>query len=144
MIKYGKPIIFDETRQHYMFPNEARLRNMTYGITIHYSIVIDYKIVDENGEKKEFSNTIDDIYLGKFPIMLNSDLCILNGMEKNIKFFMGECRNDIGGYFIIDGKEKSIICQEKFADNMLYIRDNLMNYSHSAKLEVLVKMRQNQ
>jgi len=33
-IYYGKPIIYDEdnetTREHYMYPNEARLRNMSY------------------------------------------------------------------------------------------------------------------
>ena len=35
-ISLGKPIIYDsDDNSHYMFPNEARLRNMTYGITIH-------------------------------------------------------------------------------------------------------------
>ena len=41
-IYYGKPVIYDETvstsRVHYMYPNEARLRNMTYGVTIHYDV----------------------------------------------------------------------------------------------------------
>ena len=49
---------------------------------------------------------------------------------------MGECRNDYGGYFIIDGKEKVIVSQEKFADNMLYIKENKPDdvYSHSAEI----------
>ena len=53
-------------------------------------------------------------------------------MNKDVRFNMGECRNDYGGYFIIDGKEKVLISQEKFADNLLYIReykDDLYSYS---------------
>ena len=134
-IYYGKPIIYDEQRQHYMFPNEARIRNMTYGITLHIDIDLEYNIIDDQGNKKQSTSILEKIYLGRFPIMLNSNLCILNTMDRLAKFNVGECKNDLGGYFIIDGKEKLIISQEKFADNMLYIRDKYNEiYSHSAEI----------
>ena len=134
-IYYGKPVIYDDNYAHYMFPNDARLRNMTYGITIHYDVEVDY-IYYNGDERKEHSTILSKIYLGRFPIMLQSDLCILNTLNKDVRFNMGECRNDYGGYFIIDGKEKVIISQEKFADNMLYIKVNGEddNYSHSAEI----------
>jgi len=134
-IYYGKPIIYDENSSHYMFPNDARLRNMTYGITIHYDVEVDFLYYIE-GEQKIHKIIIPKVFLGRFPIMLQSDLCILNNMNKEVRFNMGECRNDYGGYFIIDGKEKVIVSQEKFADNMLYIRKNKEDdiYSHSAEI----------
>ena len=134
-IYFGKPIIYDDNHAHYMFPNDARLRNMNYGITIHYDVDVDF-IYYVGDEKKEHSIKLDKIYLGRFPIMLQSDLCILKSLSRDVRFNMGECRNDYGGYFIIDGKEKVIISQEKFADNMLYIRKNKDDdvYSHSAEI----------
>ena len=134
-IYFGKPVIFDDHHSHYMFPNDARLRNMTYGITIHYDVDVDF-VYYQDESKKEHSITLEKILLGRFPIMLQSDLCILNTLNKNVRFNMGECRNDYGGYFIIDGKEKSIIPQETFADNMIYIKKNKSDdiYSHSAEI----------
>ena len=41
LLYFGKPIIYDSTSEkktHYMYPNDARLRNMSYPITIHYDI----------------------------------------------------------------------------------------------------------
>lgn len=231
-IYFGKPIIYDESNTHYMYPNEARLRNMTYGMTIHYDVEIEFITILEEGERpriigleemevlgggfieskwidglkknykeekisdiqtreeekkrikeegsdkdsssdseedeqmtggsgkgvkkgrknrsveldmtatqlamlKEATESsmekpnvqrttmmLDKIFLGKFPIMLQSNYCILNGVPKEIRHTMGECLNDVGGYFVIDGKEKTVIPQEKFGDNMLYIRES--------------------
>jgi hypothetical protein len=81
-IYYGKPIIYDDHNSHFMFPNDARLRNMTYGITIHYDVEVDFLYYIE-GEKKQHSIILPKVYLGRFPIMLQSDLCILNTLNKN-------------------------------------------------------------
>ena len=134
-IYYGKPVIYDDNRSHYMFPNEARLRNMSYGVTIHYDVEVEF-IYFIGDDKKTHNMILNKIYLGRFPIMLQSELCILNSLSKEVRFNMGECRNDYGGYFIIDGKEKVVIPQEKFSDNMLYIKENKNDdiYSHSAEI----------
>ena len=72
-IYYGKPIIYDENdRKHFMFPNEARLRNMTYGF-IHYDVDIIFKIGNDDGTFTESTMKLEKQYLGKFPIMLQSD-----------------------------------------------------------------------
>ena len=90
-------------------------------------------MVSENIQKT--TSILEKIYLGKFPIMVQSDFCILGGLSKDVRFQMGECKNDIGGYFIIDGKEKVVIPQEKFADNMLYIKKDTNDlYLYSAEI----------
>jgi DNA-directed RNA polymerase II subunit RPB2 len=167
-IYFGKPIIYDANNVHAMYPNEARLRDMTYGMTIHYDIEIEYMDyvdeqpnnpiepssddeVEEEAEaeppkKKEKSREqryqnlkgqrpkpigfvsqpleeIKMVYLGRFPIMVQSEFCVLHGMPDSLRFSMGECRNDRGGYFIINGKEKVVISQEKFADNIIFVHD---------------------
>ena len=134
-IYYGKPIVYDENNSHYMYPNEARLRNMSYGFSIHIDVDVEFEIMNDDETFETQTIRLDNIFLGRFPIMLNSDLCVLKTLSRDVKFNMGECKNDHGGYFIIDGKEKSIICQEKFADNMLYIRDKYSDiYSHTAEI----------
>ena len=141
-IYFGKPIISDDSRgDHVMYPNEARLRNMTYAFTLHMDVDVEFNIFipDDKivGTHKIIHETITlpKIYFGRFPIMLQSDLCILNKLSNEVRYNMGECRNDYGGYFIIDGKEKVIHSQEKFADNVLYIQVNENEkYSFSAKI----------
>jgi DNA-directed RNA polymerase II subunit RPB2 len=90
-IYYGRPVIYDDNNAHYMFPNEARLRNMTYGTTIHYDVDVIFKIAEpaESGvgtEIKVTTATLERILLGRFPIMLQSDLCILSTLNKDVRF----------------------------------------------------------
>ena len=110
---YGKPIIYREGGEsRFMYPNEARLKNMTYAFTIHYDVEVVFTLYVErsDGSEKhiieEHVHTLQRLFLGRFPIMLQSDLCILNGLAPSVRFEMGECRQDPGGYFIIDGKGK--------------------------------------
>lgn len=138
-VYFGKPVIYDYDEEapidasefkHYMYPNEARLRNMTYATTIRIDVDVEMTYpnpdVDTGKEaQSEFITrkfTIPNVYLGKLPIMVQSDFCILKGLDAHARYYLGECRNDPGGYFIIDGKEKLIICQEKFADNLINVR----------------------
>ena len=47
-------------------------------------------------------------------------MCILNNLSREICFNMGECRNDPGGYFIIDGKE-NVLLVKKVEQTICYI-----------------------
>ena len=52
----------------------------------------------------------------------------------------GECKYDLGGYFIINGNEKVIISQEKVANNLIQVFKNSKNttkYSHVCEVRSL-------
>jgi DNA-directed RNA polymerase II subunit RPB2 len=85
-----------------------------------------------------YNFTLKRVLLGRFPIMLNSDLCALSGMPKEMRFNLGECKNDLGGYFIIDGIEKTCPLKEDFSENTLRLVEdgieiNSVSENHSKK-----------
>ena len=45
----------------------------------------------------------------------------MNGLDNTRLNELGECPYDKGGYFIIKGKEKIVLSQEKKIRNILYI-----------------------
>jgi DNA-directed RNA polymerase II subunit RPB2 len=134
----SKPIIYDDDKMEdikFMYPNLARLRNMTYGVSLCYDIVIDL-FYYAKGEKVEHTITLDRVFMCKLPVMLHSNLCVLQSLNKETRYNMGECRQDFGGYFIIDGKEKVVVGQEKFADNMMYIKKHKADSKYLCSAEV--------
>jgi len=111
-----------------MFPQEARLRNFTYSSNMTVDVNIKYIIRDKgsngNGEGegtvKNVSKTLSKINIGKLPIMLKSSICLLT-QNKNMDYTQtGECKYDCGGYFIINGTEKTVLAQERAAENRVY------------------------
>ena len=112
-----------------MFPNDARLRNFTYTSNFTLDLNITYIIAKgDNMEQEEVKHMrLSKIQFGKIPIMLKSCICILNQYNFVPNEQVDECKMDPGGYFIINGSEKTCLGQEKAADNKFYtfkMKDN--------------------
>jgi DNA-directed RNA polymerase beta subunit len=105
-----------------MFPQEARLRNFTYASTM--TVDLNIKIIRRYGENMSQTHTqyktIPKIHIGKLPIMLKSCICVLNQYNHLNYNISGECKYDAGGYFIINGSEKTVLAQERAAENKVY------------------------
>jgi len=123
-----------------MFPQEARLRNFTYASAM--TVDINIKYVVRNGKELEntqtFHKTLSKIHIGKLPIMLKSNICVLNQYKHVENTHTGECKFDAGGYFIINGSEKTVLGQERAAENKVYcfnVSKNNTKYSWIAEIK---------
>ena len=108
-----------------MLPQEAKLRNFTYASTM--TLDINLKYVIRNNENMDIPRIIEKVLpkinIGKLPIMLKSSICVLTQNRHIHPQFTGECYMDCGGYFIIKGSEKTVLGQERAAENRVYCFD---------------------
>lgn len=56
---------------------------------------------------KVYSTTLHNVLLGHLPMVVQSKPCFLHALSTEMRFGLGECRHDVGGYLIIDGLEKA-------------------------------------
>lgn len=129
-----RPTIIDPQNVEVLLtPAEARLRNLTY----EGHLYADVKVVYEVAKREKQQTMFPKVLLGAVPIMVHSDACILNGQGPDVLRELGECIYDTGGYFIIDGKEKVVISQERIADNKLFVEkmDLDPHFSHRAYIK---------
>ena len=145
-LEVGAPVITLDggTTIRRMFPNEARIRDLTYAATfradIHVRLTFTYPATKMELEALEAADDEDKIEeapkgyttqvrdlkfngfnLFRIPILLRSKLCATYQAPKMLLTEMGECRNDAGGYFIVDGAEKVLITRQEQAFNSIYI-----------------------
>ncbi|KAI4722275.1 beta and beta-prime subunits of DNA dependent RNA-polymerase [Aureobasidium sp. EXF-10727] len=131
-----------------LYPNEARLRNLTYsspiylGMTSRVLVARERRIgatqhdeddpdhvpnEDDETElvwEKEDPDAIEKeerVFIGKLPVMIKSKICTLRNRSEQELYAFQECPYDQGGYFIINGSEKVLIAQERSAANIVQV-----------------------
>ena len=104
-----------------MMPQEARLRNFTYASNAIVDLHIEYIVRNEQNEIKITQKMMPKIKLCCMPVMLKSSICVLSQYNQLSTQNTGECYMDCGGYFIIKGSEKTVLSQERAAENRIYV-----------------------
>ena len=119
-----------------MFPQEARERNFTYSsnMTVDMNIRYIIKTGDDLKSEEIICKTLPKLHIGKLPIMLKSNICVLEQYKHLNHNITGECKMDPGGYFIINGSEKTCLAQERAAENLVQCFDIKKNNSKWAWL----------
>jgi DNA-directed RNA polymerase beta subunit len=123
-----------------MLPQEAKLRNFTYASNMTVDVHIKYIIRDgpDQTTPRFIEKTLPKkINIGKMPIMLKSSICVLTQNQHIPSVHTGECPLDCGGYFIIKGSEKTVLGQERAAENRVYCFDgkNTTKWSWFAEIK---------
>lgn len=93
-------------------PNECRLRDLTYAAPIF----VDFECRSQHGKKMERNK-----YIGRMPIMLRSNKCVLYNRSEGEMGLLNECAIDPGGYFVVRGQEKVILVQEQLSKNRVIV-----------------------
>lgn len=113
-IHYSLPV--DEL-DNAILPNTCRLENKTYSIDLRADLEVEYSFADKNPIVRTFENII----IARFPLMLKSKFCYLSALTPEQQFAAGECKFELGGYFIIDGTERVLLGQERLGNNLFYV-----------------------
>lgn len=125
-----KPTIFENNGSvQPMMPNDARLRNLTYAAPLFVDVRATTTMIDHTrgGAKEIRQRVFPNVHLGKVPVMVGSDYCLLRDQNYLHPSTLGECAEDLGGYFIIQGGERAIISQERMSENRPFVFRNNRN-----------------
>jgi len=126
-ISVRSPTIFENNGAiHHMLPNDARQRNLTYAAPLNVDVKVTTTFIDHTrgGIRESKVRVFPHVHLGKVPIMVGSKYCLLYNQTHMEAKAMGECAEDIGGYFIIMGGERAMISMERMSENRPFVFRN--------------------
>ena len=143
-IRIGKPMVYEANgSQTDSIPMMARLRNMTYAAPIY----LNFTIIEEGIEIEEVEEEI-----GNMPVMVKSILCNLHrnhltGEGSTDKEYIAALRKnsedpqDPGGYFIVNGTERVLVCLEDLAPNRVMVESE-QRYARQTELAKVFSQRE--
>lgn len=108
-----------------IYPQTARMKDQTYDTQV--SVDIEEKVEEWDEKSKSFQITENNFHkkvaLMRMPVMVKSSRCKLYRLTNDECVQQGECHHDPGGYFIINGKERVLVCQERINYNHVFVFD---------------------
>jgi DNA-directed RNA polymerase III subunit RPC2 len=121
-VTIGTPCLEDETtfQMSSTTPAICRLRDCSYTAPIY--VTVRYTRGRQIIVKR-------NVLIGRLPIMLRSNHCILYNKNDNELLNLQECPYDPGGYFIIKGTEKVILIQEQLSKNRVILEEDTSSSS---------------
>ena len=104
-----------------LFPADARKRILTYQMEVYADVTQYRDVIDINSTGKakikttKIGHTEEGMSVMTVPTMVRSKYCNLNAHPDEVT---DECRYDPGGYFITNGSEKVVLCQDKMIPDL--------------------------
>ena len=115
-VRYGPPSCMEKNGdQRLCTPMEARVRDLMYSapmyVKVHYEHGVDGQSVTQ---------TFNDVFFARMPVMVRSSLCSLKSGDHGDDYAKDECPHAPGGYFIVNGREKTLVVQERISPNIIF------------------------
>ncbi len=112
-IRVEKPRVIEvDGSSRICYPSEARVRDLSYTAPLFLEITP----VIHGSEKRT-----EEVFVGELPVMAKSKLCYLAGKSEEELIGLGEDPLDPGGYFVVNGTEKSLMTLEDLAPNRILV-----------------------
>jgi len=96
-------------------PAEAVARNLTYASAV--LVDVSYTVRDAESREVRRCDVYREVALCKLPMMVRSRYCYLSQRPGD----MSSCIFDSGGYFVINGLEKTVIAMQKLRTNTAFV-----------------------
>lgn len=112
---------------HRVTPHECRIRGLSYNVAVYVNVK---QIYEDNSTGESSQRLYTEVLLCRIPCMVRCMACSYRFGDA------GECELDPGGYFIVNGNEKSVIAQEKMRTNFIFVRKN-NNRTYTAEIRSL-------